>query len=154
VKAVLIDCGKIERLAADIYRRLASHREFCDEVRATFARLAQDELDHATQLDMALQFPEEKNGMIKRISGEKIVEGLEKARRIAQDIETHSRSEEAALKMAIDLENSFVKVHLDNAIHFSEPRVAELFKHLGRGDAAHLETLKQCLSWWHSQRQP
>jgi len=154
MKAFLIDCGKIERLAADIYRHLSSHREFCDEVRATFARLAQDELDHATQLDMALHFPAEMNGTIKRISGDKIAEELEKIRRIAQDIETHSRSEEAALKMAIDLENSFVKVHLDNAIYFSEPRVAELFNHLGRGDAAHLETLKQCLSWWHSRRKP
>lgn len=154
MKAVLIDCERIERLAADIYQQLAGQTGFSNEVRETFARLAEDERDHAAQLEMTLQFPEQQLGMVKRISWEKLAEGLEKIRRIERDIETYARSEEAALKMAIDLENSFVKVHLDNAMHFTEPRVAELFGHLGRGDEAHLDTLRQCLSRWHSRHEP
>jgi len=153
VKAVLIDCGRIERLAAEIYQQLANQTGFCNEVRETFARLAEDEREHAAQLEMPLQFPEEQLGMVKRISWQKVVEGLEKIRQIERDIETYASSEEAALKMAIELENCFIKVHLDNAIHFTEPRIAELFRHLGRGDEAHLETLRQCLGWWHSRRE-
>jgi len=152
VKAVLIDCGRIERIAAEIYQQLARQTGFSDEIRETFARLAEDEREHAAQLEMPLQFPEEQLGMVKRISWLKVAESLEKIRQVERDIETYAKSEEAALKMAIDLENSFIKVHLDNAMHFTEPRIAELFRHLGRGDEAHLETLRQCLGWWHSRR--
>jgi len=152
MKAVLLDCAKIESLTAHIYQQMAGQSGFCDKVRETFARLAEDEREHAAQLEMVLQFPEEKLDMVKRISWEKVAEGLDKILAIGRDLESFASSEEDALKMAIDLENRFINIHLNNAVHFSEPRVAELFEHLGRGDEAHLCTLKECLTWWHANR--
>ena len=52
MKGVLLDCAKIERLAADIYQQLAAQTRFRKEVRATFARLAEDEYEHAAQLEI------------------------------------------------------------------------------------------------------
>jgi rubrerythrin len=149
---MLLDCGKIERLAGDIYRKMACQPGFCDTVRSTFARMAEDEQEHAAQLEMALQFPEQTLGMVKRISWEKVAEGLERLKQINRELNQYLASEENALKMAIELENGFVRMHLDNAIHFKDPRIAELFQRLGRGDETHLETLKECLTWWMSNR--
>jgi rubrerythrin len=152
MKAILLDCGKIERLAEDIYRQMARQSEFSEKVRATFTQMAEDEREHAAQLDLALQFPEESLGMVKRISWEKVAEGLDLINKIYQDIDHYLASEEAALKMAIELENKFVRMHLDNAIHFRVPRIAGLFQQLSCEDESHLETLRACLSWWHSNR--
>lgn len=153
MKAVLLDCEKIERLAAEIYQQLSRQPGFCEPVRTTFARLADDEREHAAQLAMAVQWADPALGMAKRISGQKVAEGLTKIQGLMRELERHAASEEAALKMAIDLENSFVRIHLENAVYFSEPRIAQLFEVLGRQDDDHLTTLKDCLAWWHSRRQ-
>lgn len=152
MNGILVDCGSIERLAAEIYQRLAAQTTFSETVRKTFARLAADEVEHAAQLDLAQKFPESSAAMVKRISGEKISEALAEIKRISHDLPQYIHSEEDALKMAIDLENSFVRIHLDNAFYFTDTRYSKLFDNLGRGDAAHLESLKECLRWWHDQQ--
>lgn len=152
MKAVLLDCEKIERLAAEIYQRLSRQPGFREPVRTTFTRLAEDERAHAIQLALAVQWADPALGMAKRISGQKVAEGLEKIQGLMRELEWHAASEEAALKMAIDLEKSFIRIHLDNAVYFSEPRIAQLFEALGRQDDAHLATLQDCLTWWQSQR--
>lgn len=152
MQALLNDCRQIEDLAHRIYRRLAERQEFAGEVRGAFRELAADEREHARQLERALQVPQPEQLGLNRIAWAKIDEALQMARKALAEVEAAPCSEEAALRLAITLEENFVKVHLDNAVHFHDPRLADLFGSLGRSDKEHLEVLRSCLQWWHRRR--
>ncbi|AMV70836.1 hypothetical protein JCM30471_26440 [Desulfuromonas carbonis] len=146
---LLTDCRQIEEVAGRIYQHLASVPGFAAEVRATFQQLAADEREHSRQLDLALQVPELEKLGVNRIAWVKVDEALQLAQRFLTEVEQQQVSEEKALRLAVDLEKYFIKIHLDNAVHFSNQQLADLFNGLGRSDQQHLNTLRECLTWWH-----
>jgi rubrerythrin len=152
MRELLRDCSTIERLAEEIYRQLAADATYAGRVRETFARLAQDERDHARQIDNTLDVPAGKLDAVTRIAWRKVDEALQKVRRLHRDVGSRGLSEEEALRLAVTLEQDFIKVHLDNALHFFDRRTAALFEDLARSDEAHLASLRECLEWWHRQR--
>ncbi len=152
MRGFLNDCHQIELLACEIYRTLAVGSGYADEVRDLFRRLAADELDHARQIDLALHAPEAWSRSVSRIAGGLIGELLKQVTLMMKDVSLRHLSEEEALRLALELEQKFVKVHLDNAVHFKEPRMAALFQPLSRSDEEHVDTLRIFLSRWQSER--
>lgn len=152
MRLLLNDCRQVEEVASRIYQYLASVPDFAAEVRTTFQQLATDELEHSRQLEHALQVPEPERLGINRIAWVKVDEALQIARKLLSEVQQKKISEEEALRLAVNLEESFVKIHLDNALHFSDQRFAELFTGLGRSDQDHLTTLRECLRWWQQRK--
>ena len=149
---LLNDCSRIERLAQEIYQQLAVADRFQTPVRDLFRRLADDEQDHVRQIEMAGKLPGDRLDAVSRIAGGKVAEALELAQRLRQDVFARPYGEEEALRLAVFLEKTFVRIHLDNALHFYDPRVIRLFEGLARSDEAHLETLRDGLTRWHAAR--
>ncbi len=154
MRALLNNCRQIEEMVNSIYRLLAARPEYSAEVRTTFVRLAADEVDHCRQLDQALQVPELQDLGVTRIAWAKVEEALQQARGLLAEVRSRDCSEEEALQLAVTLEENFVKVHLDNAVHFTDHHLAELFTALGRSDQEHLELLREGLRRWHRNRRP
>lgn len=152
MRGFLRDCCRIEELAGLIYQRLAGESAYAPEVRTLFNRLAGEELDHARQFDLLLQgtAPEIEGG--KRISWERVDTALQLAEEMLASLDSRRLEEEEALRLAVRMEQEFIRVHVHNAVHFHNPRLAALFEELGRQDEAHLDRLRQVLTWWHSQR--
>lgn len=50
------------------------------------------------------------------------------------------------------MEQEFAKVHVQNALSFSNHKLAELFDKSGKEDEQHLKTLKDCLEWCNAER--
>jgi len=152
MRQLLNDCQKIELLASEMYSYLADNQEYAEPVRQAFRHLATDEIEHSRQIDAAMGLPEGALDVSSRIAGEKVSEALQLARRFQKDILGRRLNEEDALRLAIKLEEAFVRVHLDNALHFHNQREAAVFKGLAHSDEDHLNTLRDCLKWWQNQK--
>lgn len=146
------DCQKIEELAKHIYQRFADNESYANEVRKVFRKLSIDEKVHARNLDLVRQATNREMESLPTLTIEKLNEALELAEKMHRYVERVVLGEEKALKIAIDMENKFIKVHANNVLHSSNQRLADLFDQLGREDQEHLDTLKDCLKWWHSTR--
>ena len=151
MRSFLVDCIRIETLTSKIYQHLANDTNFANEVSEVFQKMSDDERAHALQIDLVLQGSEEVDAT-PMISGEKIGHGVALAESLLEKVEKESLKEEEALRLAIALEKQFLKVHVNNALHFHNKKLDELFKTLGSADEAHLNTLKECLKWWHAER--
>ena len=154
MRALLTDCHKVEHLASRIYERLAANGNYSGAVRDALRNLAAEELDHARQIEAALQLPEEGLGAVSRIAWVKVDEARRLAESMLQDVTSRPLSEEEALRLAVTIENEFLKVHLDNALHFFDQRIATLFEGLARADQGHLDALRDCIDWWKREGRP
>ncbi len=152
MRSLLIDCKKIEMLAGKIYKLLGDDEAYANEVRKVFQKLSDDERAHARHIDLVLQGNEEEVDASQMIAGEKISQAVTLAESFFQKVEREKLGEENALRLAVDMEQQFIKVHVQNALHFHNLKLAELFNQLGREDEAHLNTLRECLQWWHAER--
>ena len=152
MRSFLIDCIRIETLASKTYQLLANNKAYAKEVCKVFQKLSDDELTHARHIDLVLQANEKDIEATPMISGEKISHGVNLAESVLQKVERKRLNEEEALRLAVSLEQQFLKVHVNNAVHFHNLKLAELFNKLGSEDEAHLNTLKECLKWWHAER--
>jgi rubrerythrin len=154
MRKFLSECRKIENIASDLYQRLAENTSYDGKVREVFQQLSKDEKAHARHIDLILQASEQEIDATEMIAGEKLKEALTLAERMLQTVEQESLNEENALRLAVLMEQQFMKVHVNNAVFFRNQKLAELFNKLGSEDDAHLDTLKACLKWWHAERKP
>lgn len=150
--AYLQICRQIEELASQIYSQLGQHDQFAPEVRRVFQKLSSDERAHARNLDLVLQEGEVSRMAMARISREK----LEEAKLFAEELFARSRQteldQEQALRIAVKMEQKFITVHVQNAVHLSNPRLAQLFEELNAADQEHIDSLNECIRWWKNQR--
>jgi len=149
MRGFLNDCRQIELIASRIYRELAARDDFPEEDRLAFSRLADDEEDHALMFDTLLELPEGSVEALRRLSGDKVWEELTAARDIYRRMLELRPNLRQALKLALELERRFVKVHADNSLVFDDPRVPGLLSELARADQEHLETLNARVEAWN-----
>ena len=154
MRALLNNCRQIEDRVNRIYRLLAARPEYGAEVRTLFGRLAADEVDHCLQLDQALQVPDLQRLGVSRISLAKVEEALRQAGELLAAVQARTCSEEEALRLAMTLEENFIKVHLDNAVQVTDRQLATLFATLGWSEEEHLALLRDFLRKWRHQHHP
>ncbi|MHB8709558.1 MAG: ferritin family protein [Desulfuromonadales bacterium] len=152
MRRFLSDCHKIENLAGEMYQRLAIDGSYAPEVRQLFHLLSKDERTHARELDLAMQVPKLELDAVGYVSREILDAALRLAEEMVRTLDSRRLSEEEALRLAVAMEQQFLKVHVNNAVHFYNKKVAALFDELGRQDQVYLDRLRKCLTWWHSER--
>ncbi len=149
MRGFLNDCRQIEVIASRIYRELAARSDFPEEDRRAFSRLADDEEDHALMFETLLDLPEGRVADLRRLSGDKVWEELTAARHIYRRMLELRPGLRQALKLALELERRFIKVHADNSLVFEDPRIPGLLSRLARADEEHLATLRARIEAWN-----
>lgn len=148
----LNDCRRIEEVASTLYQQLAADKTYHSKVREVFQKLSNDEKEHMLNIDLVLQANDKDIDVREMIAGEKLNDALVLAEHLLQKVQNENLNEEKALRLAVEMEQQFVKVHVDNALYFHDQKLSELFNRLGSEDETHLSTLKECLKWWHAER--
>lgn len=151
---LLSDCRKIELHACKTYKLLAQNEVYPEKLRQVFLELSNDENSHARSIDLFLQASQDDLKAIPGIAWEKIKEAIELSEKFLRQVQTSTVHEEQALKMSVEMEQVFIKVHVQNALHFNHGKMAKLFQSLEEEDQKHIDKLKACLKWWHSERKP
>lgn len=152
MRGFLEDCHRVETLAGEIYQRLAIDSAYAPEVRDVFLKLSKDERAHARQIDMIMQTPTQELKAISSVSWESVDAAVQLAEEAVRTLDRKRLSEEEALRLAVEMEQQFMKVHVNNAVHFFDERVSTLFEELNEEDQYHLDVLRECLVWWHGER--
>jgi len=149
MRSYLNDCQKIEQVMGEFYRKLAGFHLYSQQLREIFERMAQDEDDHARQLELAKGVPEDLFFAGPSIEPERLDRLLQRAHQLLRLADDPPRSESLMLETARDMEQDFMEVHLKNAVRFHRPELSELFGDLAREDEKHLETLD---AYYQSQK--
>lgn len=152
MRGFLIDCSRIETLASKGYQHLANNKTYAKEVCKVFQKLSYEERAHARHIDLVLPAEQKEVAATQMIAWEKISHGVTLAEAMLQKVERERLSEEDALRLTVDMEQQFLKVHVNNVLHCHNQKLADLFNKLGSEDEEHLNTLKDCLRWWHAER--
>lgn len=141
MRSYLDGCLKIEQVMGEVYRKLAGVETYSEKLRSIFERMAQDEDDHARQLALAKGVPDKVFSKDRRFDQRKLDELLQQAHQLLLLAADPAPSESLMLETAKDLEMEFIKIHLQNAVKFSDVAMAELFRDMAREDQKHFETL-------------
>ena len=152
MRSFLIDCKRVEEVASIIYQHLADDESYASEVRKVFHKLSDDERSHVRHIDLVLQANENEFVATQMIPEQTLGDALKNAELLLCKVEREELNEETSLRLAVHLEKEFAKVHINNALSFCNPKLANLFDKLGKEDEEHLNTLKDCLEWWNTER--
>ena len=144
----LEDCRQIEELASKIYGHLGGSLEFAPEVRRLFHQLRDDEIFHSRQLSMAQQSSPAELNVLPRITRDQLDEAKKLAEKMYDEVTHRDLSEKEALRIAMTIEETFVKVHVQNVLQFNNAKLGLIFESLGHDDKKHLDTLNDCLKKW------
>jgi len=138
-------CAEIEDLAAQIYRELERHSAGNERLEEIMRRMALDEEDHARQLRFALRVsPKDTFEGISENTGDPYALKL-RANQLLQQAKEATLSEYEMLKVAVELENDFHKIHASHSLLFKDPSIKKMFASLARADQLHVAELSQYL---------
>jgi len=142
VQRFLKVCEDIEQTVSKIYRHWQEVFVDTPALSAMWARMADDELDHVRQIQLAKRVAYENVFEGNNVSIDDLEKALAKARRLLVDVKEKEISAEKALLAAIKMEELFSQAHLMNATNVVDESMATMFKSLAREDEMHVATLR------------
>ena len=134
-------CEDIEQVVSQIYRYWQQVFVNDASLSALWAKLADDELDHVRQVQLAQRVANDQVIDGGNISLESLEKALDRARQLLKDVKERDISSVTALRAAIKIEEEFSKAHLLNAANVTDESMAKMFKSLARADELHIKTL-------------
>lgn len=138
-------CAEIEDLAAQIYQELERQSAGNERLQEIMRRMALDEEDHARQLRFALRVsPKDTFEGVSANTGDPYALKL-RANQLLQQAKEETFDEYALLKVAVELENDFHKIHASHSLLFKDPTMKKLFESLARADQLHVADLSKYL---------
>jgi rubrerythrin len=135
-------CEEIEQLISKTYRHWQQMFEDDPGLSALWGKLAEDEMDHVRQVQLAKRVANEKVLQESDVSLEALTKSLAKARQLYKDVQVKTVTGEQALRAAIRIEEEFSKAHLLNATTVVDESIKTMFKSLARADELHVETIR------------
>ncbi len=142
VQRLLRICEDIEQVVSKIYRHW--QQVFVDDpaLSALWAQMADDELDHVRQVQLAKRVAAENVFESNGVSLESLEKALARARQLLKDVKEKDLTSDVALRAAIKIEEEFSKAHLLNATQVDDESMKTMFRSLARVDEMHVATLK------------
>lgn len=141
----LVACALVEEKAAQIYQAMGTAAQAAnDESLASLWRnMALDEEDHASQLRLAARLSRERVFEKLPTRGhEDPVVLLERADVLLKHIQSTPLSEIDMLRVAVELEKRFIKLHTSYTILFQELSTQKMFEALAKAEDSHLAGLR------------
>ena len=135
-------CEEIEQTVAAVYRHWES--VFADDVSLSslWGKLADDELDHVRQVQLAKRVALENVFSQNAVTVGSLQKALAKAKNLLAEVKQRDISAPAALRAAIRIEEEFSKAHLLNATQVNDKSMQAMFESLAREDEQHVATLR------------
>jgi len=101
---------------------------------------------------MFMRAPDSGLKAVVSVSGAVLDAAVRFAEEIVAKLERGSLTEDDALRLAVEMERRFVKVHVHNVLSSRNERLAALLAGLRGQDEIHLDRLRECLRRLRSER--
>ena len=141
----LNECYTIEKLAAQAYRRFSGNLSYPEKVRTTFAKMADEEMEHARIIDMVMQTPEHELKAIPSLGQTEVDELLRLVKASLIFAEQGELSATEALELALQVEEQLVQVHANNALMPVDQNLDNFFSSLAQFDRDHVDQLRSLI---------
>lgn len=141
MKQYINTCIEIEKTVGRIYRRLSETSDFGSEVRQVFLALANDEDDHAQQLDFSLRLPTGTIMPNQDMSLDQAKALLSKAEKLCREVSIKALSVAQAIDLGIALEGDFCHIHLNNSVKFQDKNMQKMFSSMAKSEENHKRQL-------------
>jgi len=135
-------CEEIEQVISQIYRHWQHAFSHDEPLSALWEKLADDELTHVRQVQLAQRVASEEVFSGSNTSMESLEKSLAMARQLLKDVKEKRILAAQALRAAIRIEETFSKAHLLNATNVTDASMKKMFQSLARADEEHVATLK------------
>lgn len=146
---VLQTCVNIEMRVAGIYRELVNHPEATDELIKIWTEMAEDEVRHAKRIRLVADRLEIAGIGDVGVAAEDVQMLLDRANEIYDQVLNCELSLTDAVYASVELEDEFLKAHLNYADIGNQPDLQTLFKLLAEEDRQHTLKLRQFLDRMH-----
>ncbi len=143
---VLQTCVNIEARVGDIYLELVKHPAANDELKDIWLEMAQDEVRHARRIRLVADRLEIAGLSHVGLPAEQMQALLERANEIYEQVVGGDFSLDDAVYASVELEDEFLKAHLNYADIGGQPDLQTLFKFLAEEDRQHTVRLKKYLN--------
>jgi len=135
-------CEEIEQTVAAVYRYWEDGFSEDIPLSTLWGKLADDELDHIRQVQLAKRVAMENVLSQNAVTIESLQKALAKAKNLLAEVKQRDISGVAALRAAIRIEEEFSKAHLLNATRVKDKSMQAMFESLARADEQHIATLR------------
>ena len=135
-------CEEIEQVVSQIYRHWQHVFAADAPLSALWEKLADDELAHVRQVQLAQRVAGEGVFAGNNTTMESLEKALATAKQLLKDVKVKNIPAAQALRAAIRIEETFSKAHLLNATNIDDASMKQMFKSLARADEEHVATLK------------
>ena len=134
-------CARIEKTIARIYRILHESDHLEVKARQVFFSLANDEDDHAHQLEFALRLPNGSLSLENENTQHQAEALLKRAEEALQRVSGTALSIVQAVDLGLELENDFCSIHLSNSMKFKDESIRKMFSAMAKSEEAHKRKL-------------
>ena len=138
----LNECYKIEKLAAKVYRKFSENLNYPAGIRTTFAKMADEEMEHARIIDLVMQTPEHELKATPYLSQAEVDELLRLVKASLVCAEHSEMGVKEALEFALQVEEQLVQVHANNALLPGDQKLDNFFSSLAQFDRDHVDQLR------------
>ncbi|MCK4535563.1 MAG: hypothetical protein KAT93_01035 [Desulfuromonadales bacterium] len=146
MNSVLEICVDIERRVGAIYRELVRHPEANNELREIWQEMAEDEARHAERIQLVADRLDVAGMTDVGLTAEQAQALLDRAAEIYDDVVEGRLSISDAVYASVELEDEFMKAHLNYSDTGGQPDLQTLFKFLAEEDRQHTVRLKKYLN--------
>ena len=146
---VLQTCVTIELRVSSIYNELVNHPEATEELKEIWTEMAEDELRHAKRIRLVADRLDDVGVTYVGMSADEVQALLDRANEIYDQVVNKELSLTDAVYASVELEDEFLKAHLNYADVGNQPDIQTLFKFLAEEDRQHTLRLRQYLDRMH-----
>lgn len=143
---VLRTCIDIETRIAGIYQGLADHPQADGELQEIWTEMAEDELRHAKRIHLVADRLELAGMDGPGLSAQDMQRLLDRTDEVLEQVIGLDLSLVDAIYASVELEDEFLKAHLNYADVAGQPDLQTLFKFLAEEDRQHTVRLRQYLA--------
>lgn len=145
MNSVLQTCVEIEKRVAAIYGQLVEHPEATDELKDIWREMAEDELRHARRIRLVADRLDLAGVTDVGVSPDQVQALFDRATEIYDVVIAGDLSVTDAVYVSVELEDEFLKAHLNYGDVGNQPDLQTLFKFLAEEDLQHTARLKKYL---------
>jgi len=154
MQAILSTCRQVEEQVGAIYRNLASYPGADRRLREIWRTMAEEEARHGERIQLLANRLQSVGLQDFRLEPQRVQQLLDRAAEILDDVQQQRLTVDQAIYVSVELEDSFMEVHLGYGAVDSHPDLQTLFKSLAEEDRRHTEALKGYLQDMGSKSAP
>ncbi len=147
--SVLQTCVSIEMRVASIYKELVNHPEATGELKSIWTEMSEDEVRHAKRIRLVADRLDIAGIADAGMSADQAQTLFDRANEIYDQVQSGELSLSDAVYASVELEDEFLKAHLNYAEVGNQPDIQTLFKFLAEEDRQHTLRLRKFLDRMH-----